>query len=149
MSELVHPTDGHVIICGFGVPGRAVAEWLDARKTPHAVIETNAITCDRAVKVGRAMIEGDATDPSTLQAAGIDRASLLIVAIPDQAVSLKVVEAARQLNANIPIIARTRYTSGGMEARRLGADFAIVEEQVVGQEFVRVLNERSQRSDVA
>ncbi len=134
--------NGHVIICGFGVPGRAVAEWLDARHTRHTVIETNAITCDRAVKAGRLMIEGDATDPAILNAAGIARASMIVVAIPDQATALKVVKAARELNGTVPIIARTRFISGGFEARKLGADFAIVEEQVVGQEFVRVLDER-------
>ena len=149
MSDENSQATGHVIICGFGVPGRAIAEWLEGQHKPHAVIETNAITCDRAVKAGRTMIEGDATDPRILQAAGIATASMMLIAIPDQKAALKVIETARCLNATIPIIVRTRFTSGGIEARKLGAEVAIVEEQVVGQEFVRVLDERAQRPAVA
>lgn len=132
----------HAIICGFGVPGRAVAEWFDQRNIPYAVIEANAVTCDRAGKPNRAMIEGDARDPAVLETAGIASAILLVVAIPQEAAALKVVEQARLMNGTIPIIARTHFISAGMEARRLGATVSIIEEQIVGQEFVRVLNER-------
>ncbi|MBV8781211.1 MAG: NAD-binding protein [Phycisphaerae bacterium] len=129
----------HAIICGFGVPGRAVAEWLESHDLPYVVVETNATVCDRAGKRGRFMLEGDAREPEILRAAGIESAGLLIVAIPNDQAGLGVIEEARKLNSKLRIIARMHYISAGIEAKRLGADIAIIEEQVVGQELVRIL----------
>jgi CPA2 family monovalent cation:H+ antiporter-2 len=130
---------GHAIIAGFGVPGRMVAEVLESRGTPCTIIETNSATVNRAIKPGRRFICGDASDPQTLRAADIETASLLVVAIPDEAAALQATRQARQLNPTIRIITRTHYTSAGMEARQLGANDVVVAEQAVAREFTRIL----------
>ena len=135
------PQSGHAIIAGFGVPGRMVAEILESRGTAYTVIEINPTTANRACKPSRRFICGDARDPEVLKNAGIDTASLLVIAIPDQSAALDATRLARRLNASIRIITRTHFTSAGMEAKQLGATDIVVAEQAVAREFARILPE--------
>ena len=129
----------HAIIAGFGVPGRVVAEMLESRGTPYTVIETNPATVNRAGKPGRQLVCGDASDAQILRQAGIETASLLVIAIPNEAAALACTRLARQLNPTIRIITRTHYTSAGMEARHLGASEVVIAEQAVAREFANLL----------
>ena len=132
---------GHAIIAGFGVPGRAVAELLESRGTPYTVIETNPATVTRAEKPGRRLVCGDARDPEVLRRAGIETATLLVIAIPDESAALEATRQARQLSSTIRIITRTHFTSAGIEARQLGANEVVVAEQAAAREFARILTE--------
>lgn len=131
---------GHAIIGGFGVPGRAVAEWLTAHHVPFCVIELNPQTVERCSHVGVHIIEGDVCIEETLRRAGIDRAALFAVCVPADPAVLEAVKVARRLNPHVRIIARCRFISSGMQAHRYGADEVIVEEQVVAKEFKHVLD---------
>jgi len=130
---------GHAIIAGFGVPGRAVAEALARQGVPFCVIELNAETVHRCALVGVHIIEGSADSDGVLRSAGIERAALLILALPNDPAVLEGVRVARLLNPTVHIIARCRYISSGMEAHRRGASETIVEEQTVAEEFARRL----------
>jgi CPA2 family monovalent cation:H+ antiporter-2 len=127
----------HVVIAGYGLPGRSIAEYLTSRRISHAIIERNPITVTRCQVGGTKIIAGDARDADILRRAGIMHATELAVAIPDEVAVLDVVEQARRLNKSVRIIARCSYISGGMEATRRGADQVIVAEQVVAAEFMR------------
>jgi CPA2 family monovalent cation:H+ antiporter-2 len=148
MPELQHQND-HAIIAGFGVPGRLVAEILESRGMPYTVIDTNASTCTRAEKSGRRLINGDASAIQVLREAGIETATLLVIAIPDQKAALKATREARAANPNIRIVTRTQFTSAGMEARQLGADEVVVAEQAVANEFARLLSHQDPASTTA
>ena len=129
----------HAIIAGFGVPGRAAAEVLSAQREPFCVIELNRQTVERCAHVGVHIIEGDACDEQTLRRAGVGRARLLVLAVPNEQAVLQAIRMARQLSPTIRIIARLHFISSGMEAHRRGANEVIIEEQVVAQEFTRLL----------
>ena len=135
------PSAAHAIIAGFGVPGRVVAELLESRGIPYTVIETNPATVNRASKPGRELVCGNACDAAVLRRAGIEAATLLVIAIPNESAALDATRQARKLNPTIHIIARTHYTSVGMEARQLGANEVVVEEQAVAHEFTRLLSQ--------
>ena len=126
---------GHAIIGGFGVPGRAVAEWLGAHNIPFCVIELNPQTVHRCAHVGVHIIEGDVCDEQVLRRAGIDRAALFAVTVPADPAVLEAVRVARRLNPTLRIIARCRFISSGMQAHRNGASEVVIEEQVVAKEF--------------
>jgi CPA2 family monovalent cation:H+ antiporter-2 len=136
----------HAIIAGFGVPGRIVAEMLEAQHVRCVVIDTNPNTVKRAAKPGRAMILGDIRDEQILRQAGIDTASLVVIAIPDQTEALEATRKVRELNAMVRIVTRTHFTSAGLEARQLGADEVVVAEQAVAREFARLLSHSFQTS---
>jgi voltage-gated potassium channel Kch len=129
----------HVIIAGFGIPGRAVADLLLHRGIPFVVIERNAEVVTRCIRGGVHIHTGDVLDESTLREAGIDRATLLILAIPDDQTAVAAVELAKRLKPSLPIIARCIYTSAGLQATIHGADEVIVAEQVVAREFTRIV----------
>ena len=126
---------GHVIIAGFGLPGREVANILHKRNVAFCVIELNRATVERCQIAGLQIIEGDAADAQTLTRANLQSASLLVISIPNETVTLDTIRAARSLNKTVRIIARCHYTSTGMIARQAGADEVIVAEQVVAEEF--------------
>jgi|CXWL01.1.fsa_nt_gi CPA2 family monovalent cation:H+ antiporter-2 len=127
----------HVIIAGFGVAGRFIAEYLADRQIAFVVIETNSNTCSTQTALGVHILYGDISDESVLRRAGIERAKVLALAIPDEVAALKATEAANRIHPDIHIIAATRYTSTGLQALQTGADEVIVAEQAVAQEFYR------------
>jgi voltage-gated potassium channel Kch len=130
----------HAIIAGFGVPGRVAADLLASRHMPFCVVELNPKTVERCSHVGVHIIAGDVCDEETLRRAGVERATLLVLAVPSDPAVLEAVRLARGLNPTVRIIARCRFISSGMEAHRRGADLVIVEEQIVAQELERMLD---------
>jgi voltage-gated potassium channel Kch len=142
-------TLGHVIIAGFGVPGRVVADLLESRGLKYCVIELNPSTCERCQLGGVPIHAGDVTDPAVLREARIDTAAMFIVAIPDEKASLEATRQARLLNPNVKIITRCHFTSAGFEAKRHGADAVVIAEQVVATELAAVVSERLSDADVA
>src|SRR5690348_7250983 len=80
----------YVVIIGFGVPGRAVAELLHFSGVDYCVVEKNEATVRRCAKGHEHIIPGDATDGAVLKNAGVDRATMIVVALPDEEASLAV-----------------------------------------------------------
>jgi CPA2 family monovalent cation:H+ antiporter-2 len=134
------PFTNHAVIAGFGVPGRAVGELIAAREISYCVIELNPRTVNRCTNFVHIMA-GDVRDEQTLRRAGIERATLFVVAIPNDAAVIEAVGIARKINPKVHIMARCHYISAGIEARRRGANEVVVEEQAVGEEFVRMLEQ--------
>ncbi|MBN1492396.1 MAG: NAD-binding protein [Phycisphaerae bacterium] len=130
---------GPVIIAGFGLAGRWVADIFDRHKVPYVIVERNTETVETQARLARAVIEGDISDEETLRRAGIESASILALTIPDEQAVLKATQLARRLKPDIYIVARTTYSSVGLEATRLGADEVIKAEQAVASQFHEML----------
>ena len=128
-----------VLIVGFGLPGRFVAEVLDARKLTYCVIELNPSHAKSIAATRKPVVCGDARDPDLLRRAGIEGAQVLAVTLPDEKIVLEVLHVARQINPAIRMMARCNYTSTGIKAERAGAMAVIVEEQCVALEFAKLL----------
>jgi monovalent cation:H+ antiporter-2, CPA2 family len=131
------PTGPHVIIAGFGIPGRFVAELLDYRSIPYVVIEANEETSKRCSTA--AFVIGDCREEGTLRRAGIEDATLFAITVPDEKTVHEAIGTAHRMKPDLPIVARVHYTSGGLKAQQLGAEKVIVAEQVVAREFFRVM----------
>jgi len=127
----------HVIIAGYGVGGRFIAEYLNEKHIPFVVVELNAETCATQRDLGVEIIQGDISEEEVLRHAGVETASILALAIPDEDAALRATETADAIRPEIHIIASTRYTSTGLQALQKGADDVIVAEQAVAQEFYR------------
>ena len=139
--------EGHVIVVGFGLAGRCVADLLDGAKIPYTIVEKNPATVATQQALGRRIIAGDAASAQTLVEAGLHTAAILALTIPDENVVLKATALARRLRPEIHIIARTNYSSTGMQASQLGADDVIKAEQAVALQFYDVLSRRLQRGE--
>ena len=130
---------GHVIIAGFGVPGRAFAERVAQKGLAYVVIEQNETIVERCSTTGTSIIAGDARDEQTLLHAGVREAAIVALTVPVESMVLEAISAVRRLNPNARIIARVQYISTGLEAVKRGADEAVVAEELAAREFVRLL----------
>jgi voltage-gated potassium channel Kch len=135
--------EGHAIIAGYGIPGRAVAEALKAQGISYCVVELNADTVRRCLRGGVRIFGGDATSEAVLRQAGIERAVLFAATMPNDHAVIEAVAQARRLNPAVRILARCEYVSNGLKATRRGANQVVVAEQVVGQAFKTIVEATS------
>jgi Trk K+ transport system NAD-binding subunit len=125
----------YVVIAGYGLPGRSLVEFFARSEVEVVVIEQNPHTCERAAAGGTRMVVGNAADPEVLRQAGVERATLVALMVPNDEVVLAAIPHVRRLNPHAHIIARCAFTSTGLEAMKRGADQSIVAEQVIAQEL--------------
>ena len=86
MSTFNLPETGlrdHVIIAGYGRVGSFVARLLARLEQPFAVVDSNPGRGDEARASGYPVVYGDAGAEPVLEAAGVRRARLVIVTVPD------------------------------------------------------------------
>ena len=69
----------HVILCGCGRVGRLVATVLEAADIPYIAIETDLARYQAARRQGHEVVLGDARHHRILEAAGLDRAQLVVL----------------------------------------------------------------------
>jgi CPA2 family monovalent cation:H+ antiporter-2 len=118
----------HVIIVGYGINGKNLAQVLRHLKIPHVALETNPFTVNAERKRGRHVIFGDASKPEILEHAGIDKARIMVIAISDAAASRRTAALARHMNPGIHVIVRTRYLLEVEPLFKLGVNEVIPEE---------------------
>ncbi|WP_062567748.1 MULTISPECIES: cation:proton antiporter [Pseudoalteromonas] len=100
------PDDSHVIIAGSGRMGGLVDRILQAGGYKTTVIDYNYKQLDALERVGIRNFFGDATRPDLLNAAGIENANLLIVALDDAEQITKLVRYAMYNYPHLHVVAR-------------------------------------------
>jgi voltage-gated potassium channel Kch len=119
MNTQIDKLDRHVIVCGFGRIGRALAQELRAGGTHFVILERDEATAAQVRQLGYLCIQGDATDAAVLREAGVMRARTLATVLPNDAANVFITLRARGLNPNLEIIARGELS--GTEAMLLQA----------------------------
>jgi CPA2 family monovalent cation:H+ antiporter-2 len=119
---------GHVVIAGFGVGGRLLAEALRTHGIPYLVLELNAEKVRAARAGGEPIYYGDITSPEAMQHAGVERARALVVLINDPAAARRAVAAVRAYAPMTAVFIRARYFTDRPDLHRIGADQVVVEE---------------------
>jgi len=130
-------TGGHVIIAGFGVVGRNLAEHFGAKGVPFVVVELNPATVRKQQQLGRKTVFGDVSNPDVLHSAGIATAEAVVLTIPDDEATLRACRQIRELNQTVFVAARTSYLSKAIAATEMGADHVTVEELVTAQDMAK------------
>ena len=128
MDRTISDLRGHVVLCGWGRVGRAVAADLEREGRHVVVVDSDPM---RVADVPMPTIVGDATLDTTLRAAGIERAYALIAALADDADNLFVTLSGRSLNPALFIVARARQDDSIGKLTRAGAD-RVVNPQELG-----------------
>lgn len=134
----INSLSNHVIVCGFGRNGMQAAERLKAYKRPFIVIERDSEVIEKHENEGL-FIEGDANEDSVLIEAGVERASYLIAALPDDAENLFVVLSARQLNKDLFIISRASKITSQKKLQLGGADKVIMPDKIGGDHMASLV----------
>ena len=128
MERTIANLSGHVIVCGWGRVGRALAQIVAGSGQAVVVVDRDA---DRLAASAHPYVLGDATDDDTLRRAGIDRARALVPALDSDAANLFVTVSARALRPDLFIVARARGEGNDEKLLRAGAD-RVVNPQAIG-----------------
>lgn len=100
--------DLEVVIVGSGRVGLGTAEQLAERGHNLTIIERNPDRVDETLDTYIAtVVEGDATRPSILEQAGLDRADVLAALTDTPGTNLAVCLAAKRYNSDIRTVLRT------------------------------------------
>ena len=129
MTREIDRMSGHVIVCGWGRVGKAVADNVVGNGGSVVVIDRDA---DRLGEADAPHLIGDATQDATLQGAGIERARALVCALQDDADNLFVTLTARGLNPDLFIVSRARVASSEAKLLQAGADRVVNPQQLGG-----------------
>ncbi len=118
---------GKAIIVGYGRVGQLVGEMLTAHQIGFIVVETNAGLVRQFRGPGVEIYWGDATRSEFLGRCGADKARALVVTIGAAQASEEIVAAARQLSADLTIVARARDAGHAHMLYELGVTDAVPE----------------------
>ena len=113
---------GTVIIAGIGRFGQIVNRLVRSAGFETVVVDNDLATVQMMRKFGFRGFFGDPTRPDLLNAAGLEDAKVLVVAINDKAASVKLVRYARQARPDLHIVARARDRMHVHELYDAGAD---------------------------
>jgi CPA2 family monovalent cation:H+ antiporter-2 len=121
----VYRDAGHAIIVGYGRVGRRVAASLWEENMPCVVVDVDEARVDFIRSEGHDAIFGNAARTAVLKQAGIEKATHVLVAVPNGLEAGEVVAKARKLAPNAVILARTHQESEIDYLIERGADRAI------------------------
>ncbi|HYP15681.1 MAG TPA: cation:proton antiporter [Opitutus sp.] len=128
------------IVVGYGPVGRTVARRANEFGLRTLVIDTNVDTVLALQAEGKLALFGDATHAGILREAGVQKASYLVISLPDAAASVAVLTTARSLNPGIKALARVRYLAQGGALEQAGADVVCYDEAEAATALSVVLN---------
>jgi len=116
---------GETVVIGYGQVGRTVAEVLADADLPVTVVDR-----DDAEGVD---VVGDATDPETLRAAGVETAQTVVLALPDDTTTEFTTLVVRDLTPNTQVLARVEDAASVPKMHRAGADYVLSLATVTGR----------------
>lgn len=115
--------DGNpVIICGFGRFGHAVGRLLRSRGFDCTVLDHDTDQVELLRRIGVPIYYGDASRPEMLDMAGAARAKVLVIALKDADVSLKIISNTRRHHPHLKIYTRAYSRSEAYELLDAGEE---------------------------
>jgi voltage-gated potassium channel len=139
MQKKIDNLKNHIIICGYGRNGRQAAKKLLAYNKPFVIIEKDKELLDMFQDESTLFVLGNASEDEVLLKAGLDRASTLILAMPNDADNLFVVLSARQLNNKMKIISRASQETSYSKLKLAGANNVILPDKIGGDHMASLV----------
>ncbi|ANQ83933.1 monovalent cation:proton antiporter family protein [Azoarcus olearius] len=124
-------TDKHIIVCGYGRSGQYMARFLEQENLSYVALDLDPERVREAGAAGDTVVYGDAARRETLMAAGIMRASALVISFAEVEAALRVMHHAHALRPGLPIVVRA-VDEADMEKLSLGGAAEVVPEAFEG-----------------
>lgn len=133
LNELVEMTQssvrqfqtGRTVVVGHGAVGQAVTAALDETGIAHTVVD---------IHEGPAVdVVGDATEPETLEQAGVVDAQTVVLALPSDTMTEFATLMVRDLAPDVEIITRIDDNANSSKTYRAGADYVLSLATVTGR----------------
>jgi CPA2 family monovalent cation:H+ antiporter-2 len=119
--------DHHVIICGYGRTGQHVGQFLASESIAFLALDVDPHQALQQPPDGSQVAFGNADRPEVLKAAGLARASAVVIAYPDVQSAERVLHLIRRQRSDIPVIVRAPDDAHAERLRAAGATEVIPE----------------------
>jgi CPA2 family monovalent cation:H+ antiporter-2 len=129
--------DGHTIVCGYGRVGQIVVGLLQRTGAKVVVIEEEPAIARALRQSGVAVVEGDAAQAPALDRAGIDRARVLVICVPERMAVRRIVDYAQSVNKELTVLARAHHEAERRHLYALGAKEVVMGELALAIELGR------------
>jgi voltage-gated potassium channel len=126
VTQDIERLSGHVIVCGYGRTGEILAGELAGRKKSFVVVDNEPERINEAAEAGYLALTDDATEEQALINAGIHRARTVVASLPSDAQNVFLTLTARNLKADLQIIARGELQSTEKKLLQAGADRVVM-----------------------
>jgi CPA2 family monovalent cation:H+ antiporter-2 len=97
----------HVVLCGYGRTGQNLARFLEQEGIGYVALDLDPERVREAAAAGESVVYGDCARRDALIAAGLARASALVISFPDTPAAIKILHHAHAINPALPVIVRT------------------------------------------
>lgn len=111
IAEAMRDTEQHVVLCGFGRVGEQMASMLRAEEIPYVALDLRPARVKHGWQTGQRVFYGDASHHEILKAVGLEWAGALVISFNDDATASQIVQRARSLRKNLPILVRSQDDS--------------------------------------
>jgi monovalent cation:H+ antiporter-2, CPA2 family len=130
------PLVNHVVVCGYNEAARDVIGGVRERFR-LVVIDEDPVTVRRLRRDGITCVLGDPSLEVILEAAGVERARVLVVMVRDLRQAQAIVGAAKRVNPRVDVIARGEGAESAHGLLEAGASQVVQPELEAGLEFLR------------
>ncbi len=120
-------TEAHVIICGYGRSGQSLARILEGEGIRYIALDLDPDRVRQAAAAGQSVVFGDAARLQSLMAAGLARATAVVVSYHDTPSALRILDLARHHAPAVPVVVRTLDDSALEQLRQAGATEVVPE----------------------
>jgi len=124
-------TEKHVIIAGYGRSGQSLARILESERIPYMALDLDPDRVRQAAAAGQSVVFGDAARLQSLMAAGLARASAVVVSYHDTASAMKILRLVQAHAPKVPVLVRT-IDDADLERLRAAGATEVVPEMLEG-----------------
>lgn len=135
MQKQIDRLSDHVVLCGFGQVGRAIHRELALADREVVVVDRRELDTEEL----RHTVIGEATDDDMLVAAGLQRASTLVLALDSDVDNLYIALTARSMRPSLFIVARSNSSSAEPKLRQAGVDRVVNTHEIGGSRMAALV----------
>ena len=139
MDKKIAALNNHYIICGSGELAEVIIKKFINEKLDFVVISDRREDLEDFSHHDILVVEGQSTEESVLEHAGIERAKGLIATLDSEVDNIVTVLTARNLNKNIYIISNALTKSGSEKLLKVGADKTLSAVEISGKRMASLM----------
>ncbi|MES9831084.1 MAG: monovalent cation:proton antiporter-2 (CPA2) family protein [Candidatus Thiodiazotropha sp. DIVDIV] len=121
LEEEAEQLDRHVIICGYGRVGQNLGRLLQREGFLYVALDLDPSVVQEAHEAGEPVHFGDATRQEIIQAAGIEKAEVVVITFEEHSTAMKILHYLKSHSPETPVLVRTRDDTHLEELELAGA----------------------------
>jgi Trk K+ transport system NAD-binding subunit len=129
------PPHGPWILCGFNRLGRLLLEAMDAEGVPVTIIDHAP-----RVDIDRRWVQGDASSPVALEAAGVREAAGLVACTDSDVENLSISVTACEMNKDLFVVLRQNHFSNHSLFDAFESEITVVPSEIIAHECMAILS---------